>query len=795
VTKGFRPSFAKIRRPLFLIAGLLGGVLLALYLPLRFSPYPELGNYRERSYGLVLRDRNGAALRVFPAGDGVKREWVPLDEIPAGAQRVFIRAEDRRFYVHLGVDLISVIGSAFRNLWARRVISGASTITMQLARLIHPHDRSLGGKLREAWDALRLEARLSKKEILELWFNGIPFGSNIEGLPAMSRARFGRSVRELDDVRALLLAVVPRRPGYYDPALNPEAAVEAAAALSLRCRLGIGPELLRKAAAEASPDFQTELKTPFRAPHFSERTAALYSGARSLTSTLDLELQSYAEDLLTTELAVLDANRVRNGAILGIENDTGAVRVYVGSASWFDDEISGKIDGVQVFNQPGSCLKPFLYAMALDRGFSPADILPDIPTVFGGSEAYIPSNFNRRFNGPVRLRLALASSLNVPAVYLLERLGVQAFEEYLAALGFDSVASRMGTHGTGLALGNAEVSLEELVRAFSAFPRGGSPALLRFAEEAGQTTLPTTLPTAKAADRAAGTRAGTEDRLMSSYAAWIVSDILADSASRFVGFGPAPALRTGFPSMFKTGTANQFQHIWALGASRRYTVGVWMGNFSGETVVGSTGSSIPARIASSLLRALEQTGGTPVQSPAESAAAGTAPAPRVESALEVEICSLSGMAAGPNCPGTLREWFLPGHAPDPCTWHYAAGAPPAYPPEYRAWLSSRLPRGTFTSLVESTPNSGGPGNSARGFIRFPQPGAVFYRDPGLPPEAQALRLETVGFGDDAAVYLNDELQGRLNYAGLYVLPLQRGNHTVTVEDPQGASASTNFEVR
>ncbi|MDR0668931.1 MAG: penicillin-binding protein 1C [Treponema sp.] len=759
-----RPSFAKIRRLLFLSAGFLA----ALYVPLRFSPYPELENYRERSYGLVLRDRNGAVLRVFPAGDGVKREWAPLDEIPAGARRIFIRAEDRRFYIHPGVDLISVAGSVFRNLRARRVISGASTITMQLARLMRPHDRGLGGKIREAWDALRLEARLSKNEILELWFNGIPFGSNIEGLPAMSRARFGRSVRELDDTRALLLAAVPRRPGYYDPAFNPEAAVEAAAALSTRCGLGIGPGLLRTAAAEASPDFQTEQKTPFQAPHFSERAAALFPGARFLTTTLDLELQRYAEDLLTTELTFLDANRVRNGAILAIENDTGAVRVYVGSASWFDDELSGKIDGVRVFNQPGSCLKPFLYAMALDRGFSPADILPDIPTVFGGSEAYIPSNFDRRFNGPVRLRLALASSLNIPAVYLLERLGVQAFEEYLAAFGFDSVASRMGTHGTGLALGNAEVSLEELVRAFSAFPRGGSPIQPCFVE----------------------TTPAVEDGPMSSYAAWIVSDILADSASRFIGFGPAPALRTGFPSMFKTGTANQFQHIWALGASRRYTVGVWMGNFSGETVVGSTGSSIPARIASTLLRALEQTGGTPVQSSAGSASGG--PAPGVESTLEVEICSLSGMAAGPNCPGTLREWFLPGHVSGTCTWH--AGAPPAYPPEYRAWLSSRLAWGTFASPDESTPNSGGYGNSARGVIRFPQTGAVFYRDPSLPPEAQALRLETVGFGDEAAVYLNGELQGRLNYAGLFLLPLRRGNHTVTVEDSEGVIASTSFEV-
>jgi penicillin-binding protein 1C len=772
-------------RPAKILLFVSAGILIALYLPLRFSPYLELESYRGRSYGLALRDRNGAVLRVFPAADGVKREWAPLDEIPAGARQVFIRAEDRRFYFHLGVDLISVAGSILRNIRARRVVSGASTITMQLARLVRPRSRGLGGKIREAWDALRLEARLSKREILELWLNGIPFGSNIEGLPAMSRSRFGRPVRELDDARAVLLAAVPRRPGRYDPALNPAAAVEAAAALSARCRLGIGPDVLREAAAGAAPNYQQELKTPFRAPHFSDRAAALAGGAPSLVTTLDLELQSYAEDLLTAELAALAGNRVKNGAILAIDNSTGAVRVYVGSASWFDDEISGKIDGVRVFNQPGSCLKPFLYAMALEQGFSPADILPDIPTVFGGSEAYIPSNFDRRFNGPVRLRLALASSLNIPAVYLLERLGVRAFEEYLVALGFDSVASRMGTHGSGLALGNAEVSLEELVRAFSAFPRGGSPVSLRFTEPADQ-AAPGTAASAGTAE------AAPESGLMSPYTAWIISDILADPASRFVGFGPAPTLRTGFPSMFKTGTANQFQHIWALGASRRYTVGVWMGNFSGETVVGRTGSSIPARIASALLQALEST------APAEGEAAqpgqeGAVPEGGAESAVKAKICSLSGMAAGPNCPGTFGEWLLPSHIPGSCTWHTAPGAPPIYPPEYRAWLTGRFGRGTFAPAGELAQNSGA-GNQ-RGFIRIPQSGAVFYLDPGLPPEAQALRLETAGFENEAAVYLDSELQGQLNYAGLYMLPLRRGTHRVTVEDPQGFRASADFEVR
>ncbi|MDR1373735.1 MAG: transglycosylase domain-containing protein, partial [Treponema sp.] len=702
-------------RIVFFFAGL--AVLAAVFrVVLILVPYPELATYRSRSRGLVMRDRNGTVLRVLPADDGIKREWVDLEDIPPGTVRIFVRAEDRRFYAHPGVDPVAAAGSAVRNLRAGRIVSGASTITMQLARLIRARRPGVRGKLDEAWDALRLEVRLSKREILELWFNGIPFGSNIEGLAAMTRARFGIPVGRLDDSRAALLAVIPRRPALYDPAIDPGAAVRAALALSRREGLNPDGEALMAAIAEAGLPAGEAAATdrfPFYAPHFTGRLARMPE-IRSVKqgevkTSLDLPLQIFAEERLLAELGGLRNNRVTNGAVLAVENETGAVRVYVGSASWFDDGISGKIDGIRVRNQPGSCLKPFLYALALDSGFNPSDILPDLPSVFGGNEAYIPSNFNRRFNGPVRLRLALASSLNIPAVYLLERLGVRNFEEYLAALGFDSVAASMGTHGTGLALGNAEVSLEELVRGFSAFPRGGSPADLRFIEEG----------TAGDGDSGGMNTAG---RMMTPSAAWVISDILSDQGSRFVGFSPAPALTTEFPAMFKTGTANQFQHIWALGATRRFTVGVWMGNFSGETVVGPTGSSIPARIARDLLAALEQGNQEAGEHPG-----GLKPA----AVRETQICALSGMAAGPFCPGTVRERTFGGSRNAPCTWH--TGGEARFPPEYRAWLTERFRSGGIIA------------GKGSGRIRIPLPGSVYYLDGALPPEAQALRIETTAF--------------------------------------------------
>ncbi len=761
-----RKSLRRVLGTLGLLAGSAGVLLLVLIL----IPYPELDAYRQRPYGVVVTDRHGLPLRVTVARDGVKREWADLETIPKGAQRIFIRAEDRRFRLHPGIDPPAVLGSAVRNLRARRVVSGASTISMQLARLVRPRAPGWRGKLAEALDALRLEARLSKDDILELWLNGIPFGGNIEGLPAMARARFGRSVAELDDAEAALLAVVPRRPAAYDPARHAVAAVAAALDLARRGRLNLDREdLVRAAAAAAEPDGRDGDRAPFRAPHFVDRVALeLPPGRRApVRTTLDGELQAYAEALLRSELETLAANRLTNGAVLAIDNASGAVRVYVGSADWFDSEHAGQIDGVRVTNQPGSCLKPFLYALALDRGFLPNDILPDLPSVFGGAQAYIPANFNRRFNGPVRLRLALASSLNVPAVYLLERLGVGAFEDYLISLGFDSVAQKAGTHGTGLALGNAEVGLEELVRAFAAFPRGGSLPERRFLEEEAPAPEP---PAALAPGPG-----------MSPYAAWTIADILSDSASRFVGFGPAAALRTPFPAMFKTGTANQFQHIWALGATRRFTVGVWMGNFSGETVVGKTGSSVPARITAELLDRLEA-----ADDPREQTAGGAVGGPVPPGTVEVELCPLSGQAAGAYCTGTIRERLPADRIPPTCTWHRPGDSSAAlvYPPEYRAWLAERRRFGA-TETAPSDPES---------YIRRPVDGAVFYLDPSLPPSAQSLRLDTVGFGPEALVFMNGEPVGVLDAAGGRGLPLLRGQHRLLVSEG-GRTAETRYEVR
>jgi penicillin-binding protein 1C len=338
--------------------------------------------------------------------------------------------------------------------------------------------------------------------------------------------------------------------------------------------------------------------------------------------------------------------------------------------------------------------------------------------------------------------------LNLPAVYLIDKLGAGTFEDYLEGLGFSSISRSKGQAGLGLALGNAGVSLEEVVRAFSVFPNLGILRELRFIE-------------------------GLEGenkawQVMPKDCAWLIADILSDKGSRFAGFGSSSVFSE--TALFKTGTANQFQHIWALGATKRFTAGVWMGNFSGETVVGRTGSSIPAKIAADVLRALA------LAFPEGEAEQGFG---RPADLRLTEICSLSGMAAAPSCAGVFREWIPSRQLPAPCSWH---GNGLRYPPEYQAWLRERSRRG-------SAPPAG-----SGAYIRLPAPGAVFYLDPALPPETQAFRVETAGFGTDALVYYDDSLQGSLNAAGVITLPLYRGRHRVTIEDGN-ASASVEINVK
>jgi penicillin-binding protein 1C len=779
------------------------GVVLCLFLVLRTSPYAALDAFLARDNSVRFYDRNGALLQITAVEDGVRREYAAFDEFPALLRDIAVFSEDRRFYVHWGVDIAAVARAFAQNVRGGRTVSGASTVTMQLARIIGGNQRNGGaGKLAEAFNAARLETRFSKRRILEMYLNAVPFGGRNEGFASAARTFFSKDLADLSPAQMCVLAVMPRRPALYNPLEHPEES--AAAARALGERLGKNRRLAKRypelaALTGESVDFAVNgarrFVYPFEAPHFVRYMTGVLreEGARvnEARLTIDLDVQRRAEGYISGGVARYAASRLTNGAALAIDNRTGEILAWVGSADFFNEEHAGQIDGVLALNQPGSSMKPFLYALALERGFLPTDVFADIPKNYGDTALYIPQNFNNRFNGPVLFRTALASSLNIPAVDLLYRLGVRNYAERLFSLGFDSVRDAVDGAGLGLALGNAPVSLLELVRAFSVFPNDGVVNSLRgFTSEVSRAQNSTPgihggtlgwgvtgrspvegvaedtrsgagargrLPPSDSSDSA---ETGASKRVYDTDTARIISSMLSDRSARVLAFGPVTNFETGFPSMFKTGTANQYQSIVALGATPLYTVGVWMGNFTGETVIGRTGSSVPAAVTRDVLEFLQ----------GNTQAAFKLP----ENWARRPVCMLSGMRAGPLCVSLSEEWEYAGsggagadedEAPV-CDWHNADGTV-TYPAEYQAWFLAALRRGGLDY------------NSSPLEVLSPREGFVFFDGPGgsglseVPVEVTGGAADELTVDYDGAVWT----EGR---PFVFFLPLERGPHRLTL---------------
>lgn len=686
-------------------------ILSAIFLLiLRFSPYPALREFRKHPVSTRIFDCRGNLIQIHALENGVRREFVPLDEIPGFVTQAFIDGEDRHFYSHHGIDFAAIVRAAFQNTKELRTVSGASTITMQLARMIRPNkNRTILVKMREAFDALRLEARLSKKEILEAYLNNVPFGFNADGVASAVRTFFSKNLSELTEDEARCLSVSVRRPALY----NPFEVSETARAFSY----------------------------PFEMPHFVRYLSNLPDSPigrlSEVQTTADLSIQHHAEDLLSSAVAQYGENRLSNGAILVCDTQTGAILAWVGSADFFDEAHNGQVDGVLSFRQPGSSMKPFLYALALESGFMPSSVLPDIPMEFGFENLYVPQNFNNRFNGPVRFRVALASSLNIPAVYLLNEIGLDSYLKKLSSLGFKSLED--SDPGLSVALGSAEVSIFEMTQAFSVFARDGVfIPLWAIDDERFRTEQ----------------EKAEEKQVFDVNTVRIISDILSDKDARALGFGYSQTFQTPFPAMFKTGTANQYQNITALGSTPHYTVGVWMGNFSGETVIGKTGSSIPAKIAREILVGLQGNSGKDFKKPAQF--------------KKERICALSGLKAGENCPDTVKEFVPVSEKIEKCGWHTQNGT--NYPAQYATWF--RLKNRSGQVSEKGTPLK----------IVSPRNGSLFYYDDSVPLFRQKLVVEATGGSEDEAEFFVDgKLLGKTARPFVQQVPIERGEHQIQVQ--------------
>ncbi|MCU0870470.1 MAG: penicillin-binding protein 1C [Burkholderiales bacterium] len=527
----------------------------------------------------VLRDRHGEVLDAVRVDPTARRgRWVPLEAVSRPVVDAVVRAEDRRFATHGGVDW-RALGDAAVDTVLRGSPRGASTLTMQVAAMLDPVLAAQGGRrtVAQKFDQIRaaraLEAAWTKDRILEAYLNLATFRGDRIGIGAAAEGLFGRRPADLDTHHAAVLAALLRGPNAAPAVVARRAcALAPADACAAITRLAMTPgpgDVDRVAAAGIAPHVARQL---------------LSADARDVWSTIDAAVQRHATDVLRQQVSALADRGVRDGAVVVIDNATGAVRAYVGNTG--ADASARWVDGVRAPRQAGSTLKPFLYAQAIDaRWLTAAALLDDaplrIPTAAG---VYAPENYDHGFRGPVSVRTALASSLNVPAVRTLQWVTPERFAEQLRALGFAGVEEGGDWYGTSLALGTADVTLWQLANAYRAIANGGhwSPAHL----------LPGPPPR--------------EQSVMSREAAFVVTDILTDAAARSAAFGLDSVLATRVPTAVKTGTSKDMRDNWCVGFSRRWTVAVWVGNFDGAPMRDVSGTSGAAPVWAALIAFLHR---------------------------------------------------------------------------------------------------------------------------------------------------------------------------------------------
>ncbi|WP_339026296.1 peptidoglycan glycosyltransferase PbpC [Leclercia pneumoniae] len=512
----------------------------------------------------VVVDEQGTPLWRFADSEGIWRYPVTIEEVSPRYLEALIQYEDRWFWDHPGVNPFSVLRAAWQDLTSGRVVSGGSTLTMQVARLLDPHPRTFGGKIRQLWRALQLEWHLSKRDILTLYLNRAPFGGTLQGVGAASWAYLGKSPAQLSYSEAALLAVLPQAPSRLRPDRWPGRAEAARNKVLARMETqGVwGAKQVRESREE--PVWLAPRQMPQLAPLFS-RMMLGKSRDDKIVTTLDAALQRQLEELAMNWKGRLPSRS--SLAMIVVDHATMKVRGWVGSVDINDDSRFSHVDMVSAIRSPGSVLKPFVYGLAMDDGLiHPASLLQDVPRRTGD---YRPGNFDSGFHGPISMSEALLRSLNLPAVQVLEAYGPKKFAGKLRNVGLPLILPAGAQPNLALILGGAGARLQDIVAAYSAFARHGNAARLRL------------LPGDPLVERP----------LMTPGAAWIIRRILANQAQPL----PDSALPQVVPLAVKTGTSYGYRDAWAIGVNARYVIGIWTGRPDGTPVAGQFGyaSAVP----------------------------------------------------------------------------------------------------------------------------------------------------------------------------------------------------------
>lgn len=577
------------------------------------------------SWSPVITASDGSVLHAFLSKDDKWRMKAELEEISSVLQMAVLLKEDRYFYYHPGINPVALGRAVLKNAVQGKTTSGASTITMQVARLLDPRPRTYGNKLRDIFRALQLELTYSKDEILLLYLNLVPFGGNIEGVKAAAVLYFQQAPDRLSLAQAVTLSVIPNKPSSLRLGSDNEK-ITAFRNKWLRYLEQEGAFPAEQIAdALEEPLAAVRENAPQEAPHLALLLRRKYPEAPVIRSTLNRAAQEKAERLTYNYMRQLQAKNIGNAAIIVINNRTKAVEAYLGSADFRDAERAGQVDGVQAIRSPGSTLKPFLYATAMDRGLiTPKSIVSDVPVDYAG---YRPENYFGTFNGNVSIEHSLKTSLNVPAVKMLEAVGVQPFVQKLAEADFRQIKKDGSQLGLSLILGGCGVRLEELANLYASLANGGEYSPLRWRQEDSVQL---------------------RKQVFTPASAFLITDILTQLTRPDLPHNAHNSRH--LPQIaWKTGTSYGRKDAWSIGYNGHYNIGVWVGNFSGEGVPELNGTESATPLLFDLFNALDynaSASGTWLRAPAD--------------LKQRPVCAESGLPAIHFCRDQVLDGYLPG---------------------------------------------------------------------------------------------------------------------------------------
>ncbi|UCC80884.1 MAG: penicillin-binding protein 1C [Candidatus Zixiibacteriota bacterium] len=742
--------------------------------------FPLPKNLLKRPDSTFVYSRNHQLMGCFISSDEYWRKPVKLDDISPLLTKSVLACEDQWFYYHPGFNIVSLTSAAVDNIKAGKIIRGGSTITMQIARMIEPKPRTLKSKIVEILRAVQLELHYSKKELLEFYFNLAPYGGNIEGVGAASFFYFGKTPLELTPAQAAFLTVLPRSPEEIRPDKDLQACLNARnRVLKVMLNKGLidekkyGSALTEKIAVKRT-------ERPVTAPHLCRELALARADPGEIISSIDLDIQTACENLLNKRARRLAEKDIHNASIVVLDNATGEVLALVGSIDFFNDKYSGQVNGALAARSPGSTLKPFAYALALDKGLiSPKMYLEDLPVYYCG---YSPQNYDDTYRAVVSVTDALQLSLNVAAVNVTARAGLKGFFDFLQKGGLSTIKGKYYDYGLPLVLGSCEVRLLDLTNLYRALANGGIYAPYSLLPNLSETS---------------------SDTLFSEGSSYIIAEILSDLARP--EFPASWEFAENIPKIaWKTGTSYGRKDAWSIGFNPRYTIGVWVGNFSARPSPELIGVDAAAPILFEIFSAVtSKTEGRWFSRP--------------ENVGIRDVCCVSGLVPNPYCKSTMEEYYLPGISwSQRCNIHKEIlldkntgnqlcrhclkdkwceyDTLVVWPAKIATWL------GKTGSLVQNVPahnpDCRGASFGDRPIINSPRDDVAYFIRENIPPDLQCIMLDASVTSGTRRLYwfIDGYLHSTLEPGDKAFYVPEPGDHNIVCSDDLGRSSTVTIRI-